>query len=78
MLDDMARRVRAEPEKVKQRKAIAEHPFGTIKHSVNQGYFLMRGLTNVRTEMSLTMLAYSDKRVIRILGVSRMVAALAA
>jgi len=77
LLDDMARRVRAEPEKVKQRKAIAEHPFGTIKHSMNQGYFLMRGLTNVRTEMSLTMLAYSIKRVIRILGVSRMVAALA-
>jgi hypothetical protein len=56
---------------------IAEHPFGTIKHSMNQGYFLTRGLTNVRTEMSLTMLAYSIKRVIRILGVSRMIAALA-
>lgn len=48
LLDEMARRVRAEPEKVKRRKAIAEHPFGTIKHGMNQGYFLTRGLANVR------------------------------
>jgi hypothetical protein len=77
LLEEMARRVRAEPEKVKQRKSIVEHPFGTLKHSMNQGYFLMRGLANVRGEMSLTVLAYNIKRVINILGVQRMVRALA-
>ena len=77
MLDEMARRVRAEPEKVKRRKAIAEHPFGTIKHGMNQGYFLTRGLANVRCEMSLTVLAYNIKRVINILGAQKMVGALA-
>lgn len=77
LLDEMARRVRAEPEKVKRRKAIAEHPFGTIKHGMNQGYFLTRGLANVRCEMSLTVLAYNIKRVINILGAQKMVGALA-
>jgi transposase len=77
LLEEMERRVRAAPQKLKQRKAIVEHPFGTIKHSMNQGHFLMRGLPNVRSEMSLTVLAYNLKRVINILGVPTMVAALA-
>jgi transposase len=77
LLEEMERRVQAEPEKVKRRKSIVEHPFGTIKHRMNQGYFLMRGLPKVRCEMSLTVLAYNIKRVINILGVQRMVGALA-
>jgi hypothetical protein len=65
------------PEKIKRRKEIVEHPFGTIKRSMNQGYFLMRGLQKVKTEMSLTVIAYNMKRVFNILGVKRMVQALA-
>jgi hypothetical protein len=44
---------------------------------LDQGYFLTRGLENVRAEMSLTILAYNFKRVIKILGVPRMMRALA-
>ena len=44
LLEEMARRLRAEPDKVKQRKSIVEHPFGTIKRSMDQGYFLTRRL----------------------------------
>jgi hypothetical protein len=77
VLDDMERRNRLHPEKLKRRKEIVEHPFGTMKRSMNQGYFLMRGLSKVRTEMSLTVTAYNMKRVINILGVKRMVQALA-
>lgn len=77
LLEEMERRVQAEPEKVKRRKCIVEHPFATIKHTMNQGYFLMRGLPKVRSEMSLTVLAYNIKRVVRILGVQEMVEALA-
>jgi len=77
LLEHMQRRVRAEPEKVKKRKVIVEHPFGTMKHSMNQGYFLTRRLPNVRSEMSLTVLAYNIKRVINILGVPKMMEALA-
>jgi hypothetical protein len=70
----MARRIAENPEKVELRKCLAEHPFGTIKRA-NQGYFLMRGLNKVGTEVSLTILAYNLKRVINILGVRTMVEA---
>lgn len=76
-LDAMARRVRAQPEKVKLRKAIVEHPFGIMKHSMKQGDFLTRGMANVGTEMSLTVLVYNIKRALRLKGTQRLVEALA-
>ena len=75
ILEAMARRVAEHPEKVELRKCLAEHPFGTIKRVMNQGYFLMRGLTKVGAETSLTILAYNLKRVINILGVRTMIEA---
>ena len=58
------------PEKkiVKQRKSIVEHPFGTIKRSMDAAYCLTKGLCNVGGEFSLTFLAYNLKRAINILG----------
>jgi len=50
LLEAMQARVEAEPDKVALRKQLVEHPFGTIKQSMNQGYFLMRGLHKVRAE----------------------------
>ena len=76
LLDEMENRVRADPEKMKLRKRLAEHPFGTIKHHMDQGHFLMKGLDNVSVEMSLSVLAYDIKRTINILGVPKMMAAL--
>jgi len=76
ILEAMAQRVRAHPEKVKLRKCLVEHPFGTIKRHWNQGFFLTRGLTKVKAEMSLTVLAYNIQRVVKILGVPRMIEAL--
>jgi len=77
LLDEMEKRVQENSEKVKLRKQLAEHPFGTIKHLWDQGHFLTRKLPNVRAEMALTILAYNIKRVSKILGVSRMIEALA-
>jgi len=77
LLEDMQRRVRANPAKMRLRKQLVEHPFGTIKRAWNQGYFLTKGLESVNAEMSLTVLAYNLKRVIQILGVPRMMEALA-
>ena len=48
-----------------------------MKRAMDQGYFLLKGLANVRGEFSLTVLAYNLKRVIRLLGVPRLLAALA-
>jgi len=58
VLEEMERRVRLEPEKTRMRKALAEHPFGTLKHHWHHGNFLMKRLPNVCTEMSLSILAY--------------------
>ena len=75
LLEEMARRVRARPELMKQRQQIVEHPFGTIKRAMNQGYFLMRGLKKVGAETSLTVLSYNIKRALNIIGVKKLIEA---
>ncbi len=77
VLDAMAQRLAEHPERYARRKAIVEHPFGTMKRGMDQGYFLLRGLAKVRTEFSLTVLAYNLKRALRLVGVPQLVAALA-
>ena len=73
IIEDMAFRVKENPDKMKARSCIVEHPFGTIKQPMNQGYFLTRGFDGVKGEFSLTMLAYNMKRVLNILGVEKLV-----
>jgi hypothetical protein len=75
ILEQMNERVKNSPEKMKKRKELAEHPFGTMKRGMNSGYFLMKGIKKVGAEMSLTVLAYNIKRVINILGVGKMLEA---
>ncbi len=75
IMERMQQRIDANPELMKKRKQLAEHPFGTIKHWNDQGHFLMRGLEKVKAEFSLSALAYNIKRVITILGVTKMVEA---
>jgi len=59
------------PEAMTVRKSTIEHVFGTLKHWMGWTHFLMRGMKNVATEMSLSVLAYNFKRVIAILGITR-------
>ena len=75
-LERMAARMAAQPQKFGLRKTLAEHPFGTLKRPWNFGYFLLRGLTKVDAETALGMLTYNIKRVINILGVPALMAAL--
>jgi len=77
IMERMQARIDANPELMKKRKQIVEHPFGTIKYWNDQGHFLMRGLENVRAEFSLSALIYNLKRVINIIGVPKMLEALA-
>jgi transposase len=76
ILERMEERLKANPAIMQERKQLVEHPFGTIKHANDQGYFLMKGLKNVRAEFSLSCLAYNLRRVINILGVPRLLGAL--
>ena len=56
-------------EKMILRKSTVEHPFGTIKRAMNQGYLLLKGLKKVRGEFGLSVIAYNMKRAISIKGV---------
>ena len=76
LLETMEQRVRSRPEVMRQRKQVVEHPFGTMKRWLDAGYFLMRGLEKVRTEFSLTVLAYNLRRVLNLVAVPRLLAAL--
>ncbi len=75
LLEEMAERLKAHPEYRVQRSSLVEHPFGTLKRGMNQGYFLLKGLEKVKAEFSLSALAYNLKRVFNILGVEKLIAA---
>jgi transposase len=76
LLEAMEQRVRSRPEVMRQRKQLVEHPFGTMKRWWDAGYFLRRGLEKVRTEFSLTVLAYNLRRVLNLVEMPRLLAAL--
>ena len=59
------------PDAMRQRKRLVEHPYGTIKHWMGSTHFLMKRLPNVQAEMSLHVLSYNLRRAINILGVPR-------
>ena len=64
--------LRPDREKMSQRLCLSEHPFGTIKHSMNAGYFLLNGLEKVTGEFALSALAYNIKRSRNLLGYEKM------
>lgn len=75
VLERMAQRLKTYPEKMRLRSQLVEHPFGTMKRGMNQGYFLLRGLRKVAAEMSLTVLCYNLKRALNIMGVGELLGA---
>ena len=74
----MQLRLDRQPEMMRVRRQTVEHPFGTIKSWMGWTHFLTKTLPRVRTEMSLHVLAYNLKRVMRILGIGAMMAAIRA
>jgi transposase len=78
VLERLQERIRGQPELLKERKKLSEHPFGTIKRTMDQSYYLMKGLKKVTTETSLTVLSYNLKRVINIMGVEKMITSMRA
>jgi transposase len=76
VIDAMQQRLEQEPDIMRVRRQTVEHPFGTIKAWMGATHFLTRTLKRVSTEMRLHALAYNLKRVIAILGVSPLVAAI--
>jgi len=60
----------------RKRQQIVEHPFGTIKHTMGFGQFLLRTRRKVRTEVALVFLGYNLKRVLKELGFKELMARL--
>jgi transposase len=78
VIDAMQERLDRDPEKMRVRRQTVEHPFGTIKFWMGATHFLMKTLARVRTEMSLHVLAYNLKRVMQLLGIGGLMAAIMA
>ncbi|MDP6264598.1 MAG: transposase, partial [Pseudomonadales bacterium] len=71
-------RMDREPERMWVRRNTAEHPFATLKSWMGSTHFQMRTFEHVRTEMSLHVLAYNMKRLMAILGIQPLIAAIQA
>ena len=65
----MQLRLDHDPEKMRLRRNTVEHAFGTLKVWMGYTHFQTTTLNNVSTEMSLHVLAYNMKRVMKIFGV---------
>ncbi|MEP6898326.1 MAG: IS1182 family transposase [Rhodanobacter sp.] len=78
VIDAMQQRLDQDPDKMRVRRQTVEHPFGTLKAWMGSTHFLMRTLKHVSTEMSLHVLAYNLKRVIKILGTAPLMQAMGA
>jgi Transposase DDE domain len=68
VLDGMQARLDHAPEMMRIRRQTVEHPFGTIKAWMGATPFLTRAIERVSTDISLHVLAYNIKRVVKLLG----------
>jgi Transposase DDE domain len=76
VLEAVQQRLDKNPQAMRLRRETAEHPFGTLKMRMGATHFLMKRLPKVATEMSLHALAYNRTRVMNIVGVKPLLAAI--
>jgi len=76
ILEAAQRRLDENPKAMRARRETVEHPFGTLKMRMGATHFLMKRLPKVATEMALHVLAYNLTRVMNIIGVQRLLAAM--
>jgi transposase/IS5 family transposase len=72
-LDRMEARIYADPSLMVTRRCTVEHPFGTIKRMSGGGRFLTRGLTRVKAEAALSVLAYNILHAANAFGTDKLV-----
>jgi transposase len=78
ILDAMQTRLDQTPDAMRIRRQTVEHPYGTIKSWMGSEHFLTKTLDRVSTEMSLHVLAYNLKRMMKILGSAALMEAIVA
>jgi hypothetical protein len=74
----MQTRLDQTPDAMRIRRQTVEHPYGTIKSWMGSEHFLTKTLDRVSTEMSLHVLAYNLKRMMKILGTAALMEAIVA
>jgi transposase len=78
LLEAVQERLDANPQAMRQRRETAEHPFGTMKARMGATHFLTKTLPKVAAEMALCVLAYNLTRVMNIIGIKPLIAAIGA
>jgi transposase len=78
VVDAVQARLDKNPDAMRTRRETVEHPFGTLKMRMGATHFLMKTLPKVATEMALHVLAYNLTRVMNILGIKPLLAAIRA
>jgi transposase len=78
VLEVVQQRLDANPHAMRVRRETVEHPFGTLKMRMGATHFLMKRLPKVATEMALHVLAVNLTRVMNIIGVKPLLAAIQA
>ena len=78
VLEAMQKRLDLKPDAMRIRRQTVEHPFGTLKAWMGSTHFLTKTIGRVSTEMSLHVLAYNLKRVMKIMGVGALMEAIQA
>ena len=63
--------------KMDNRKCLSEHPFGTIKRTIGEGFFLLRRMFKTEGEMALYCLAYNMRRAMNMRTMGELVAGMA-
>lgn len=76
VLEAVQERLDADPMAMRRRRETVEHPFGTMKARMGATHFLCKTLPKVATEMALSVLAYNLTRVMNIMGIKPLMAAM--
>ena len=78
LLDAVQQRLDEDPQAMRRRRETVEHPFGTLKMRMGATHFLMKTMPKVASEMALHVLAYNLTRVMNIVGIKPLMAAIRA
>jgi hypothetical protein len=65
-------RIHADPSLMRIRRCTVERPFGTIKRMSGGGRFLTRGLTKMKAEAALSVLAFNILHAVNAFGARRL------
>jgi transposase len=76
VVEAVQKRLDKNPQAMRQRRETVEHPFGTMKMRMGATHFITKRLSKVATEMALHVLAYNLTRVMNIMGIQPLIAAM--